>query len=266
MHCYLRLALGIALFLAAGVQWVICLQQVPVSEVIALRKIYEDMNGAEWLQYEEGLPWNFSLSDADTHPCRPDETGSIWQRVLCTNRTDTGGGTVCSADNCTIVALDFDDAIGLEGVVPNEIVYLESLRSLRFRSNSQWLPQQVTDGDGGMPSILGGLTTLTELSMDINDCSGSKIPEEYSKLVHLQEFSVINCNVSGPLPAGLASLDSLTYLRIRSNPLYSSILILRKVDEFNSFRFVGMQHHGLSANLASKSPQTGTVRSGSQSI
>mgnify|MGYP003386976389 FL=1 len=263
MHCDLRLALGIALFLAAGMQWVICLQQVPVSEVIALRKIYEDMNGAEWLQYEEGLPWNFSLSDADTHPCRPDETGSIWQRVLCTNRTDTGGGTVCSADNCTIVALDFHELNDLQGVVPNEIVYLESLRSLLFGYNV------LADIDGGMPAIFGNLTTLTRLDLFNNDFNGHHIPEEYSKLVALEAFEVHECNISGQFPSVLASLEALKDLRLTDNPLCASIPdnIFEKLTDLTRLEMwdcsiTGSQHHGFSANLASKSPQTGTVRSG----
>ena len=104
------------------------------------------------------MPWNFTLSDAETHPCRPDEAGEIWRYVICTNNTAAGKASavsdgVCESAKCTIVGLDFYDLYSLIGVVPTEIVHLTSLRSLVLDK------QHFADEYGGMPSILGTLTT-----------------------------------------------------------------------------------------------------------
>ena len=177
------------------------LHQIPDTEVLALRKIYEDMNGVAWnVKNDVGIPWNFSLPDADTHPCRPDEAGLIWQRILCADSSDAIEGTVCAADNCTIVALDFSYLEGLDGVVPDEIVQLGSLRSLVAEVHNNYKGStSFTDQHGRMPGVVGNLTTLTELKLFRFEYSSGGIPEEYSKLVNLETLHIMNCNVSGPL-------------------------------------------------------------------
>jgi Leucine-rich repeat (LRR) protein len=201
------------------------LHQIPDTEVLALRKIYEDMNGVAWnVKNDVGIPWNFSLPDADTHPCRPDEAGLIWQRILCADSSDAIEGTVCAADNCTIVALDFSYLEGLDGVVPDEIVQLGSLRSLVAEVHNNYKGStSFTDQHGRMPGVVGNLTTLTELKLFRFEYSSGGIPEEYSKLVNLETLHIMNCNVSGPLPAGLASLESLKDMQVFDNSLDSSI-------------------------------------------
>ena len=225
-----KVMLGLVVFfftLLQSVMWrclVLCQQVVPSSELLGLRKIYEDMNGVAWKQTEEGLPWNFSLPDANTHPCRPNEEGMIWQRISCANKTYTdndrvvvGDGGECSSANCTIVGLDFAQLYELVGIVPEEITLLTSLKSLVLED------QEFADENGQMPSILGELTTLTELSITKNNFKWSTIPESYSKLVNLEIFHVESCNVSGPLPPFLSSMTSLRELLIRKNPMSSSI-------------------------------------------
>ena len=75
---------------------------------------------------------------------------------------------------------------------------------------------------GPIPAQLGGLTSLTELDLSINNLSGP-IPSELAALANLTTLRLGVNDLSGPIPPQLGDLANLEYLWLGSNDLSGTI-------------------------------------------
>ena len=99
---------------------------------------------------------------------------------------------------------------GLEGPIPAALGNLRALRLLDLSDN---------DLTGPMPPELGNLTALEVLLFMRNDLEGP-VPETFERLVALRFLNLTgNAGLSGPLPASLTALFSLSELHLGGTAL-----------------------------------------------
>jgi len=114
----------------------------------------------------------------------------------------------------------------LSGSVPAKLGNLSSLTSLSLRVNEL---------SGSIPPEIGNLDNLVELELNSNQLSGS-IPPEIGNLGNLVELELSSNQLSGSIPVELGNLPNLTYIRLESNllsgPLPQSLTDLNLVSLF----------------------------------
>ena len=125
--------------------------------------------------------------------------------------------TPCSwyAVNCVSgyvgeLLLGFDQ---LSGSIPSQLGNLTQLTNLSLHYNQL---------SGSIPAELGNLTQLTNLSLGGNQLSGS-IPPELGNLTQLTNLNLGFNQLSGSIPAELGNLTLLTKLSLGDNQLSGSI-------------------------------------------
>jgi hypothetical protein len=107
----------------------------------------------------------------------------------------------------------------LQGSIPINIYYLESLKEIDLRLN------QVC---GPIPESLGQLRLLTCVYLQSNRLSGS-IPESLGHLTHLQVLD-LRCNqLTDTVPKTLSNLRQMKYLGLKSNLLKSRPIELQQM-------------------------------------
>ncbi|KAI7746424.1 hypothetical protein M8C21_033654 [Ambrosia artemisiifolia] len=132
----------------------------------------------------------------------------------------------------------------LTGELP-DLTDLTSLNLLDLRDNNF-----VSE----LPLLPNGVTTVL---LSDNSFSG-KIPEEFSKLNHLQHLDLSSNSLKGPPPSGLFSLPNISYLNLGSNMLSGSLHNIIKCGEnlgfvdISSNRFTGSLPSCLDANSSNK--------------
>ncbi|KAM0022692.1 putative protein kinase RLK-Pelle-LRR-VI-1 family [Helianthus debilis subsp. tardiflorus] len=132
----------------------------------------------------------------------------------------------------------------LTGELP-DLTTLSSLNLLDLRGNRF---------DSELPLLPNGVTTvlLSDNSFDGN------IPEEFSKLNHLQHLDLSSNSLVGPPPSGLFSLPNISYLNLGSNMLSGSLHNIIKCGEnlgfvdISSNRFTGSLPSCLDTNSSNK--------------
>ena len=102
----------------------------------------------------------------------------------------------------------------LSGNLPSELGNLTNLEDLSLRGNHQL--------SGSIPTELGNLTNLRVLSLGYNQLSGS-IPTELGNLTNLEYLNLIDNQLSGSIPTELGNLTNLGYLNLRDNQLSGRI-------------------------------------------
>ena len=163
-------------------------------ELSALRDLFYATNGLEWklnLSAKSGPIWNFSHNETveQKNPCADDSLGypSAWQGIHCSS---SPLDCYYSVENCTITRVLLD-MYNLQGTLPSSIGDLYDLKELSLNNNSL---------TGSLPSELGQLQQLMRMSMTFNRLNGSLSP-------------------------ALANISSLMYLSLRQNCFASSIPI-----------------------------------------
>ncbi|KAI3793887.1 hypothetical protein L1987_36510 [Smallanthus sonchifolius] len=132
----------------------------------------------------------------------------------------------------------------LTGKLP-DLTTLSSLNLLDLRENHF---------DSDLPLLPNGVTTVL-LS---NNSFNGKIPEEFSKLNHLQHLDLSSNSLVGPPPPGLFSLPNISYLNLGSNMLSGSLHNIMKCGEnlgfvdISSNRFTGTLPSCLDTNSSNK--------------
>lgn len=139
---------------------------LPLSEVMALQSIYEAAGGTNWSWKEPystyGNPWNFT-DTARINPCQDQ-----WQGITCEG-VQPNHVSVLSLENLNLV-----------GYISTNISALASLRELRVSENELL--------SGPIPSQIGNLTQLQELSLNLNVLTGWIPPQ----IGHLKQLQVLN--------------------------------------------------------------------------
>ncbi len=103
----------------------------------------------------------------------------------------------------------------LIGSIPTELGNLTNLENLSLNNNEL---------SGSIPTELGNLTNLERLFLYINALSGS-IPTELGNLTNLENLSLNNNELSGSIPTELGNLTNLENLWLNNNELSGSIPI-----------------------------------------
>ena len=198
---------------------------VPRSECAALIKLYENLDGNNWLKKEGWLAgpdichW-FGVICASGHVSelvlsRNNLTGEIptqigdlpHVRMLWLGDNNLIGPIPANIGKLTALVGLYLDRNKLSGPIPLEIGNLKQLRWLTFYHNHL---------DGFIPKEIGSLARLEELVLDRNELAGP-IPPELANLTSLGSLSLSdNPSLIGPLPLeliGLENLDALYYDR-----------------------------------------------------
>ncbi len=123
----------------------------------------------------------------------------------------------------------------LSGSIPSELGSLSNLEELSLYSNQL---------SGSIPSELGSLPDLEELLLYSNQLSGP-IPSELGSLSNLEELDLSDNQLSGAIPSELASLPNLEYLWLNDNQLSGSIPYeLDRLSNLEELLLLGNQFSG----------------------
>ncbi|KAK1314920.1 hypothetical protein QJS10_CPA06g00077 [Acorus calamus] len=103
----------------------------------------------------------------------------------------------------------------LTGPIPTTIGLISKLSNLSFSDNklSGPIPKEI---EGDLPNEIGNLTNLLALGLSSNSFSGH-IPKEFSDLTSLWSLDINDNQLEGELPRSLASLINLQYLHVAMN-------------------------------------------------
>ena len=130
-------------------------------------------------------------------------------------------------------------------------VTVTNKRVARLLLNSNQMP-------GTIPSDLGKLAALTELSLRNNQLTGT-IPAELGDLSTLTNLNLSNNSLSGSIPSQLANASQLQYLRLFANQLTGSIPA--QLGNLKKLEVLWLQNNRLSgsipADLAKLTPSQG---------
>ena len=174
-----------------GLAGVACLLSVHVATAQdintvfeALKALYASTNGGSWT-----LSTNWDTTSVPT-----------------ATELQTWYGVTYGDDGLT--ALSMRDN-GLDGMLPDALGTLDSLRFLNFAENSL---------DGSIPATLGNLTKLSELNLSNNSLEGS-IPDALGNLTELDTLDLGFNILSGSIPDTLGNLTELILLWVSDNDL-----------------------------------------------
>ncbi|KAL2333455.1 hypothetical protein Fmac_014668 [Flemingia macrophylla] len=110
---------------------------------------------------------------------------------------------------------------------------------------------------GNVPSSLGSLRELTEVSLSYNRFSGA-IPNEIGTLSRLKTLDISNNALNGSLPATLTNLSSLTYLNAENNLLDN--LIPESLGNLRNLSVVILSRNQFSGHIPSSIANISTLR------
>ncbi|KAJ0469667.1 putative protein kinase RLK-Pelle-LRR-VI-1 family [Helianthus annuus] len=188
------------------------------------------------------LSWGFFISN--THQLQTTQTLILLQiRKHLEYPLQLSSWENFNGDFCNMVS-NPQVSIKCEGELP-DLTTLSSLNLLDLRGNRF---------DSELPLLPNGVTTvlLSDNSFDGN------IPEEFSKLNHLQHLDLSSNSLVGPPPSGLFSLPNISYLNLGSNMLSGSLHNIIKCGEnlgfvdISSNRFTGSLPSCLDTNSSNK--------------
>ncbi|MGB1250715.1 MAG: peroxidase family protein [Candidatus Promineifilaceae bacterium] len=157
--------------------------EIPVAECNALVALYNDTNGASWVNNHHWLQTNT--------PC-------AWFGVTCEN------GAV------TDLNLNFNR---LTGTLPNQLQDLQSLKGFRVAFN---------DLQGSFPSQLLNIASLLWINLDANQFSGT-LPANLFNKTNLQMLLLSRNNFSGTIPVEIGQLTNLLSLSLGGNNFTGSL-------------------------------------------
>lgn len=114
---------------------------------------------------------------------------------------------------------------GFVGQIPTEISHLTRLVTLDLSSHSYLNGQPVKLENLDLQKLVQNLTRIRQLYLDgvSVTAEGHEWCNALLQLPHLQELSMSNCNLSGPLDPSLAILENLSVIRLDQNNLSSIV-------------------------------------------
>ena len=190
------LALGVLGPRQVRAQFVGCpsIDQLTLDECEALKKLYEETNGDEWLNFRGWLRTN--------QPCD-------WHGITC--------ASTAWPRKVTKIHLPGNN---LTGSLPGELSLLTELKELVIENSGAGLRfKRLT---GNIAPVLGELSNLEVLSLSANDFTGG-IPPELRNLKKLRILKLDGNKLTGPIPAALGELTALETLDLSGNTLAGTI-------------------------------------------
>ncbi|XP_062082554.1 receptor protein kinase TMK1-like [Humulus lupulus] len=192
----------------------VCCGVTDSNDVKILNDFRKGLDNAELLKWPD---------DGDDDPCGPPS----WPHVFC------------FGDRVSQIQVQ---NLGLEGTLPKNFNQLSKLSNLGLQGNKF---------RGELPSFSGlsdlefvyldnnefdtipfdffyGLTNIRVLALDhnpFNATTGWSLPEDLAESVQLNNLSLVECNLVGPVPDFLATLPSLMVLKLSYNRLSGEIPI-----------------------------------------
>ncbi|XP_027171542.1 LRR receptor-like serine/threonine-protein kinase FLS2 [Coffea eugenioides] len=162
------------------------------------------------------------------------ELKSLYKLYLKANQL-RGSITSCLSNVSSLREIFFDGNF-LNSSIPAGLWNLTDLLYLDLSSNllSGSLPQEVQNLkaitllgprnhlSGSIPSSIGGLQSLANLSLAQNQFEGP-IPDSHGHIISLEVLDLSNNNLSGPIPKSLEVLSYLTHLNLSFNHLGGEI-------------------------------------------
>lgn len=147
----------------------------------ALATLYYSTNGDNWLN---NTNWKSG------HEC-------LWN------------GVYCELDENNIISLTYLNLVtnNLDGSIPDEIGYIESLRRIELGSN-----QLI----GPIPETFSRLNELRTISVSDNQLTG-EIGANIDGLTKLANLDLANNRFRGHVPHGLGGIPTLSYVRLSNN-------------------------------------------------
>ena len=190
------LALGVLGQRQAHAQFLGCpvIQQLTLDECEALKKLYEETNGDEWLNFRGWLRTN--------QPCD-------WHGITC--------ASTAWPRKVTKIHLPGNN---LTGSLPGELSLLTELKELVIENSGAGLRFKKLTGT--IPAVLGELVNLEVLSLSENEFTGS-IPLELGNLKKLRILKLDSNKLTGPIPIALGELPALETLNLSDNVLAGTI-------------------------------------------
>ena len=125
---------------------------------------------------------------------------------------------------------------GLLGTIPKEIAFLSKLARIELSQNKL---------EGHLPTELGLLTYLRELTIvQRGDMSGT-LPTEFGQMMALEYLTLIHLELTGTLPTELGNMASMERLQIRASALTGTIPaeISKMSNLVQLGAFCGIFHH-----------------------
>ncbi len=169
-----------------------------ITEIQALRDLYESTNGDSW------------TSQTDADPSNDWPSGTQWDTVSSiTEAANWFGVTVSNGDLMTLSL----ESNNLSGPLPSSIGNLTRLSQLKLSSNSL---------TSSIPASLSSLSNLSRLHLDNNNFSGA-IPASLGQLAGLQYLLLHTNNLTGEIPGSLGALNNLHELHIGQNDLTGNL-------------------------------------------
>jgi Leucine-rich repeat (LRR) protein len=180
----------------------------PTLQIQALEFLYNSTNGKNWKWKNElvyGAKWSFAFPQSD--PCN--DNTKAWQGITCSLSPN-----ICRLQTCEIQALRLND-YNLDGTLPNELfVHLTSLGVLLITSSTSLV--------GSIPSSIGSLTDLSDLTLAANHLSGS-LPSQLSELSELISLSLFGNQLFGSISFDLQNFSLLESVSLYDNHLTGTI-------------------------------------------
>ena len=191
------------------------------TQLDALRKLYDSLNGANWTYDIRESDRNMSsiwFNGVQNDPCIP----SPWY------------GLTCSQDNTVITHLILKN-FNLEGYLPDDVfialntsqeinlymnfIYDQLPSSLQASSQSlTYLDVGSNYFNGTLPHWLGNLTQLRNLWVDKNNFTGS-IPMNICQLRNINEFIAYRNGITGSIPACIGNMMNASVFQIYNNQM-----------------------------------------------
>ena len=193
---------------------------VPISQVYALKMIYDSLNGEDWSWRLEGNRWNFTSNDlALINPCN-----DSWQGISCCN---------CTISICNICEIDLS-AYNLYG----ELTDLTNLTMLNYFdfSNNIFL-------SGNLWS-LNTLYTLNQFDLSNTSIYGDLIPIQ--NLTELNKIELSSTFISGDL----SPLKSLA--KLNTIDLFDALIIgdLWPISTLSAMSYINLNNTNIYGDLA----------------
>lgn len=204
--------------------------QVPPAQRQALIDLYNNTNGANWINK---TGWDVNNPNAVVTSWNP-VTQTGWYGVTVfnghviyltlTNNNLTGPLNNNLKDLTNLLALSMQGN-KLSGSIPLGMYQLQYLQDLNLSGNNL---------TGGLSSAISGLINVIDIRLSNNINFGGTIPEEIGTLTKINRINLDGCNLSGSIPGSIGQLTGLKSLFMQQNnlsgPLPASIGNLRNLD------------------------------------